>query len=69
MEITYNDGIHEEGLVYIREELLKIRVNRTVLPMDILLNIMGDSIGRCVLLPDDFTKGSINQQILIISVC
>ena len=62
----YNDGIHEEGLVYITEELLKTRVNSTVLPMDILLNITGGSIGRCALITDDFTKGSINQHILII---
>ncbi len=62
----YNDGIHEEGLVYITEELLKTRENSTVMPMDILLNITGGSIGRCALIPDDFTKGSINQHILII---
>lgn len=62
----YNDGIHGEGLVYITEELLKTRVNSIVLPMDILLNITGGSIGRCALIPDDFTKGSINQHILII---
>ncbi len=62
----YNDGIHEEGLVYITEEVLKTRENSTVLPMDILLNITGGSIGRCALVPDDFTEGSINQHILII---
>lgn len=62
----YNDGIYEEGLVYITEELLKTRENSTVMPMDILLNITGGSIGRCALVPDDFTKGSINQHILII---
>lgn len=62
----YNDGIHEEGLVYITEELLKTRENSTVMPMDILLNITGGSIGRCALVSDDFTKGSINQHILII---
>lgn len=62
----YDDGIHEEGLVYITEELLKTRTNSTVLPMDILLNITGGSIGRCALIPDDFTQGSINQHILII---
>ncbi len=62
----YNDGIHEEGLVYITEEVLKTRENSTVMPMDILLNITGGSIGRCALVPDDFTKGSINQHILII---
>lgn len=64
----YNDGIHEEGMVYISEELLNSRPNSTVLPNDILLNITGGSIGRCALVPDGFTRGSINQHILIIRV-
>ena len=65
---VYNDGIHQEGMVYITEELLNTRENSTVLPKDILLNITGGSIGRCALIPDDFSKGSINQHILIIRV-
>lgn len=64
----YNDGIHYEGMVYITDELLATRKNSTVLPQDILLNITGGSIGRCALIPDDFSKGSINQHILIIRV-
>lgn len=64
----YNDGIHKEGMVYITEELLSARKNCTVLPQDILLNITGGSIGRCALIPDDFSRGSINQHILIIRV-
>lgn len=64
----YNDGIHNEGMVYITEELLNMRPNSTVLPGDILLNITGGSIGRCALIPDDFSQGSINQHILIIRV-
>lgn len=64
----YNDGIHYEGMVYITDELLATRENSTVLPQDILLNITGGSIGRCALIPDDFSKGSINQHILIIRV-
>jgi type I restriction enzyme S subunit len=63
---VYNDGIHKEGLVYITEELLNSRTNSKVLPMDILLNITGGSIGRCALIPQNFTKGSVNQHILII---
>lgn len=62
----YNDGIHEEGMVYITDELLSTRENSTVIAKDILLNITGGSIGRCALIPDDFGKGSINQHILII---
>ncbi len=65
---VYNDGIHNDGMVYITEELLNTRENSTVLPKDILLNITGGSIGRCALIPDDFSKGSINQHILIIRV-
>lgn len=64
----YNDGIHNDGMVYITEELLNTRENSTVLPKDILLNITGGSIGRCALIPDDFSRGSINQHILIIRV-
>ena len=64
----YNDGIHYKGMVYITDELLATRENSTVLPQDILLNITGGSIGRCALIPDDFSKGSINQHILIIRV-
>lgn len=63
---VYNDGIHQEGMVYITDELLSTRENSTVLAKDILLNITGGSIGRCALIPDDFGKGSINQHILII---
>lgn len=63
---VYNDGIHQEGMVYITDELLSTRENSTVLAKDILLNITGGSIGRCALIPDDFGRGSINQHILII---
>ena len=62
----YNDGIHSEGMVYITEQLLSTRENSTVIAKDILLNITGGSIGRCAIVPDDFSKGSINQHILII---
>lgn len=62
----YNDGIHNEGMVYITDDLLNTRKNSTVVAKDILLNITGGSIGRCALIPDDFGKGSINQHILII---
>ena len=62
----YNDGIHTDGMVYISEDLLRTRLNSTVIAKDILLNITGGSIGRCALISDDFDRGSINQHILII---
>lgn len=62
----YNDGIHTDGMVYISEDLLRTRLNSTVIAKDILLNITGGSIGRCALISDDFDRGSINQHILIL---
>ena len=62
----YNNGIHTNGMAYISEKLLNERENSTVISKDILLNITGGSIGRCAIIPDNFTKGSINQHILII---
>ena len=51
---------------FTKKEWLDTRPNSTVLPKDILLNITGGSIGRCAIIPEDFSKGSINQHILII---
>lgn len=35
-------------------------------PRDVLLNITGASIGRCAVLPDDFSEGNVNQHVCII---
>lgn len=61
---VYNDGIRYEGIVYISEELNK--KGSIVKAKDILLNIMGGSIGRCVVVPDDFDIANINQHVMII---
>lgn len=59
-----NDGIRYEGIVYISEELNK--KGSIVKAKDILLNITGGSIGRCVVVPDDFDIANINQHVMII---
>jgi type I restriction enzyme S subunit len=61
---VYNDGIRYEGIVYISEELNK--KGSIVKAKDILLNITGGSIGRCVVVPDDFDIANINQHVMII---
>jgi len=53
-----------EGIAYISEEQNK--QGSIVCPRDILLNITGGSIGRCVLVPDDFDTANINQHVMII---
>ena len=67
---VYNDGLHDQGIVYISEELANTRVGTLVYAKDILLNITGGSIGRCALVPDCFDLGSVNQHVLIIrNIC
>ena len=61
---VYNDGIRYEGIVYISEELNK--KGSIVKAKDILLNITGGSIGRGVVVPDDFDIANINQHVMII---
>lgn len=62
----YNDGLNYNGIVYISEELSNTRLGSKVFAKDLLLNITGGSIGRCAIVPDDFSVGDINQHILII---
>lgn len=61
---VYNDGLRYEGIVYISEEQNK--ASSVVKAKDILLNITGGSIGRCVIVPDDFDIANINQHVMII---
>jgi len=62
----YNDGLREEGLVFITPEMNDKKKGSQVRAKDILLNITGGSIGRCALVPDDFETGNVNQHVLII---
>ncbi|MGE8398449.1 MAG: restriction endonuclease subunit S [Burkholderiales bacterium] len=40
--------------------------NSALEPEDVLLNITGASIGRCAVLPRDFSEGNVNQHVCII---
>ena len=63
---VYNDGIRDEGMVYITELVNNQKSGSIVNSCDILLNITGGSIGRCAIVPEDFDIGNVNQHVMII---
>lgn len=62
----YNDGFRKDGLAYISEKHAKELENVVVEPNDILLNITGDSVARCCLVPTDILPARVNQHVAII---
>ena len=63
---VYDDGLVLNDVAYISEEINQKKSGSIVKPKDILLNITGGSIGRCVLVPDDFDIANVNQHVIII---
>lgn len=56
----------DQGLVYIcREQALKMK-NVEVEPNDVLLNITGDSVARCCIVPEKVIPARVNQHVAII---
>lgn len=53
-------------LAYISHEIDEKMKGSRVEPNDILLNITGASIGRSCVVPQDFSKGNVNQHVCII---
>ncbi len=62
----WNEGLRIDDTAYISREIHKKMAATTVLPMDILLNITGASLGRCSLIPDDFEEANVSQHVTII---
>jgi len=62
----WNDGLRTDDVAFISEETHKKMAATTVMPMDILLNITGASIGRCALVPDEFGEANVSQHVTII---
>jgi type I restriction enzyme S subunit len=56
----------KNGLAYIDDTQAAALNNVTVEPNDILLNITGDSIARCCLVPDDILPARVNQHVSIV---
>ncbi|HEC88903.1 MAG TPA: restriction endonuclease subunit S [Thermoplasmata archaeon] len=62
----YNEGFKKEGLVFIDEEHSKDLDNVVVEEGDVLLNITGDSVARCCIVPTEILPARVNQHVSII---
>ena len=62
----YNNSFHIDGLVYISEEQAERMRGVTVQSGDVLLNITGDSVARCCIVPDQRLPARVNQHVAII---
>lgn len=63
---VWNDGLRMDNVAFISEETHEKMAATKVMPMDILLNITGASLGRCALVPDDFEEANVSQHVTII---
>ena len=63
---VYNSFFKYEGLSHISEESANKLKNVTVKPNDILLNITGDSVARCCIVPDEILPARVNQHVAIV---
>lgn len=62
---VYNGGLRLEDVAYI-DATNKSKSGSIVFDMDLLLNITGRSIGRCAMVPSDFSEANVNQHVMII---
>ena len=62
----YNCEFSIDGIVYIDEVTAKKMENVRLIENDILLNITGDSVARCTILPNSFIGARVNQHVAII---
>lgn len=62
----YDDGLRLDDITYISNTIQHHMVGTVVHPADILLNITGGSLGRCALVPNEFSEGNVSQHVCII---
>ena len=60
------DGLRLQGVVYIPPETDEIMRRSRIQANDVLLNITGASIGRCIVAPDNLGPANVNQHVCII---
>lgn len=60
------DGLRLDDVAYISNETHKSMNRSAVKPDDVLINITGASIGRCAIIPTDFSDGNVNQHVCIL---
>ncbi len=63
---VYNEGFSSEGLVFIESGAANALNNVAVMEGDVLLNITGESVGRCCLFPKDIGPARVSQHVMII---
>lgn len=63
---VYNDGLVLNDITFISDEVHKKMDGTKVIANDILLNITGGSLGRAVLIPNEFVEGNVSQHVCII---
>lgn len=63
---VWNSGLKIDNIAYISEEINNQMANTQVLPMDLLLNITGASIGRSCIIPENFSNGNVSQHVSIV---
>jgi len=61
-----DSGLNFNDIKYISKSVHEKMNGTTVLPNDVLLNITGGSLGRCVLVPESFNEGNVSQHVSII---
>ena len=59
-------GFLMDDIAHISDEINEKMSNSKILPLDVLLNITGASIGRCYYTSEHFTHGNVNQHVCII---
>lgn len=63
---VYDFNFSNGGLVYIDEEQAQKMKNVEIMKDDVLLNITGDSVARCCIIPEDKLPARVNQHVSII---
>jgi type I restriction enzyme S subunit len=63
---VYNLRFDYKGLVYINSKTALKMKGVELLPNDILLNITGDSVARCCMVPNELIPARVNQHVSII---
>ncbi|NHN34830.1 restriction endonuclease subunit S [Paenibacillus agricola] len=64
----YDYKFEKDGLVYLDYKEGQLLRNVTIEQLDILLNITGDSVGRCCTVPNELLPARVNQHVCIIRV-
>lgn len=63
---VWDDGLHLDGVAFIKPETHAKMAGTTVLPNDLLFNITGASIGRCAIVPSNFDEANVSQHVTIV---